>query len=121
MRFATGAGTLMQEMFRRRRLPDWDMPGATYFVTACLAGSIPAAGLLELTRFRESLAKSPKPDQVSLEDWKLTCWKRTFAAFEEWLDGYPEVNHLAEPALATIATIVSQTKTRFSESWITSN
>jgi len=32
----------MEEMFRRRHLPHWDYPGATYFITACLDGSIPA-------------------------------------------------------------------------------
>lgn len=92
----------MKEMFRRRRLPHWDRPGATYFVTTCLAGSIPAAGLLEITRFRASLAKQPRPGQVSLQDWKLTCWKRIFALCDEWLDQHPAVCHLADPALAKI-------------------
>jgi hypothetical protein len=31
----------MKSQFRRRRLPHLDVPGATYFVTACLAGSSP--------------------------------------------------------------------------------
>ena len=35
-----------QERFRRRELPHWDLDGATYFVTCCLAGSIPALGRL---------------------------------------------------------------------------
>jgi hypothetical protein len=38
----------MEEKFRRRRLPHWDLSGATYFITACLAGSIPAQGLLDI-------------------------------------------------------------------------
>ena len=92
----------MKEMFRRRRLPHWDRPGATYFVTACLAGSIPAEGLLEISRFRASLAERPRPGHVSEHDWKLNCWKRTFAVCDEWLDQYPAVRHLADPALATI-------------------
>ena len=36
------------ERFRRRDLPHWDLHGATYFVTSCLAGSIPALGRLPI-------------------------------------------------------------------------
>jgi len=36
------------ECFRRRDLPHWDLQGATYFVTCCLAGSIPALGRLAI-------------------------------------------------------------------------
>jgi len=50
----------MKEMFRRRRLPHWDVPGATYFITSCLEGSIPAQGLLDLaTVSRRSRETSP--------------------------------------------------------------
>ena len=38
----------MPERFRRRDLPHWDLHGATYFVTCCLAGSIPALGRLPI-------------------------------------------------------------------------
>jgi hypothetical protein len=92
----------MQEKFRRRRLPHWDLPGATYFVTACLAGSIPAEGLLDLSEYRSSLAKRPKPDHISEDDWKTTCWKQTFARWDHWLDQRPGVRHLADAALAKI-------------------
>jgi type I restriction enzyme R subunit len=92
----------MKEKFRRRRLPHWDQPGATYFVTACLAGSIPAEGLLDISEYRTSLAKRPKPDHVSEDDWKITCWKQTFARWDRWLDRQPGVRHLTDPALAKI-------------------
>ena len=42
-----------REIIRRRQLPHWDMPGAPYFVTTCLEGSIPARGLLEIVRYRD--------------------------------------------------------------------
>jgi REP element-mobilizing transposase RayT len=92
----------MQEKFRRRRLPHWDLPGATYFITACLAGSIPAEGLLDISDYRTSLAKRPKPDRISQDDWKVTCWKQTFARWDEWLNRRPATRHLADPALAAI-------------------
>jgi putative transposase len=41
--------SLVQSSFRRRRLPHYDVAGATYFITACLAGSLPARGLLRGT------------------------------------------------------------------------
>jgi hypothetical protein len=40
----------MNATVRVRHLPHWDVPGATYFVTTCLAGSIPAQGFLDLER-----------------------------------------------------------------------
>ncbi len=85
----------MKEMFRRRRLPHWDVPGATYFVTTCLAGSIPAEGLLDIAQYREELERRPRPDHVAESDWAVERWKRTFARCERWLDGRPAVRHLA--------------------------
>ena len=41
-----------REIVRRRHLPHWDVPGAAYFVTTCLDGSIPARGLLEIARYQ---------------------------------------------------------------------
>ncbi len=92
----------MQENFRRRRLPHWDLPGATYFVTACLAGSIPAAGLLDIEQYRESLYSRRKPDHVSDDDWKEKCWKWTFAREDQWLDRSLAVRHLADRTAATV-------------------
>ena len=44
------SASIMQSLFRRRRLPHWDIPDATYFITGCLADSIPA----EVTITRQS-------------------------------------------------------------------
>ncbi|HVC99358.1 MAG TPA: hypothetical protein VND64_37175, partial [Pirellulales bacterium] len=85
---------------RKRRLPHWDQPGATYFVTSCLAGSIPAQGLVDIEKFRRDLAQRRPPAGMSEEDWKLNCWKHTFARCDDWLDREPAVRHLADAALA---------------------
>lgn len=73
----------MRENFTRRRLPHWDLPGATYFITTCLLGSIPAQGLVEIERFRISLERLPKPEGMSVEDWKAKQWKQVFARHDD--------------------------------------
>ncbi len=90
----------MREKFSRRRLPHWDLPGATYFITTCLLGSIPAQGLVEIERFRRSLERQPKPAGLSAEDWKATQWKQVFAKYDDWLDRWPAVRHLEDSRLA---------------------
>jgi len=44
----------MRELFRRRNLPHWDISGGTFFVTCCLAGSIPARGHSSSRRARSN-------------------------------------------------------------------
>ena len=92
----------MNEQFRRRRLPHWDVPGATYFVTACLADSIPARGLLELAEYRQSLERRPRPDGMTENDWRHHCSKLIFGRVDQWLDEQPAVRYLEQPELATI-------------------
>ena len=54
----------MEEKFRRRHLPHWDLPGATYFITSCLDGSIPAEGLLDIAEYSGQLSHREKPDNL---------------------------------------------------------
>ena len=89
-----------RERIRRRQLPHWDMPGAPYFVTTCLQGSIAARGLLELAHFRAELRQHPKPENVTPDNWNTLCWKRVFIRLEDWLDGQPAVRVLEIPDLA---------------------
>jgi len=90
----------MRERFTRRRLPHWDQPGATYFITSCLLGSIPALGLLEIEHVRCRLEREPRPANVRPDDWKTQQWKRLFARREEWLDCKPAVRSLEDKRLA---------------------
>ncbi len=91
----------MRERLRRRHLPHLDVPGGTYFVTGCLAGSIPAQGLLEIARLERNLLAS-RPQHIPLKEWKTTVWKKTFVVREDWLDSRPAVRHLEQPELAEI-------------------
>jgi type I restriction enzyme R subunit len=88
------------ETFRRRHLPHWDVPDATYFVTASLEGSIPAQGLLDIRAYQADLARRPRPQGMSERDWDLQRWKLVFGREEQWLDEEPAVRHLADPELA---------------------
>jgi type I restriction enzyme R subunit len=93
-----------EEVIRRRDLPHWDVPGATYFVTACLEGSIPAQGLLDIKGYRAELQKRQRPQGTSELEWKRTLWKLEFARVDHWLDLEPAARHLGDPALARIVT-----------------
>ena len=90
------------EIFRRRHLPHWDVPGATYFVTACLEGSIPAQGHLDIRKYEAELASRARPSGISETDWVLRRWKLFFARADEWLDCKPGVTHLQDAELAGI-------------------
>src|SRR5437588_2262703 len=95
-----GLSMSSRETFRRRHLPHWDVPGATYFVTACLRGSIPAQGLLSVRDWGAELSRRPRPSAMSEVEWQVRKWKLVFAHTEEWLDMNPAVRHLADPQLA---------------------
>src|SRR5262245_43753228 len=91
-----------QLLFCRRCLPHWDMPGAVYFVTTCLDGSIPAEGLLDLAKYKNELDQSKVPDDMSRDEWERHLWKLRFARVDEWLDANPACRHLADRRLAQL-------------------
>jgi type I restriction enzyme R subunit len=93
---------LTGDIFRRRRLPHWDVPGAIYFVTTCLDGSIPAQGVLDIEWYRASLARRSPPPGVTDDEWQVRKWKLTFARSEEWLDRRPGTRHFADQRLAKV-------------------
>jgi type I restriction enzyme R subunit len=92
----------MGELFRRRDLPHWDLPGAIYFVTSCLEGSIPAQGRLDLKGYRSRLKQRPRRMGITDKAWNVHQWKLTFARCEHWLDHRPAVRHLMDARLATV-------------------
>lgn len=76
----------LEGIFRRRRLPHWDVADATFFVTACLAESIPTKGLLDLRKYREDLSTKTRPADLSESEWESHKHKLVFARFDDWLD-----------------------------------
>jgi type I restriction enzyme R subunit len=91
-----------REQIRRRNLPHWDVPGAPYFVTTCLDGGIPAQGLLEIAKHRREIDVQPRPESMSVMEWKVQCWKKSFVRVEEWLDLRSANRALEDPTLASI-------------------
>ena len=90
----------VESLFRKRNLPHWDIPAATYFVTACLAGSISAVGLLELSQYRHSLEGRPRPDDMEEVEWEIQKHKLIFDRFDRWLDHKPATRDLKDRRLA---------------------
>ncbi len=89
--------------FRRRRLPHQDVSGHPIFITACLHGSIPAAGLREINQYRQKLEELAKPDDgISDRNWELNKHKKLFALVDRLLDHKSPVNHLSDSAQAKI-------------------
>src|SRR5689334_18598610 len=91
---------MSEGLFRRRRLPHWDVEDATYFVTTCLAGSVPARGLIRLRNERAKLERLPRPVGRSIEQWENDKNKLLFAEFDKIVDSEPAVRYLADPRLA---------------------
>src|SRR6476619_3752045 len=92
---------MSEGFFRRRRLPRLDVEDATDFVTTCLAGSIPARGLIRLRNERARLERRPRPAGTSIEQWETDKNKLLFAEFDKIIDSEPAIQHLADPRLAS--------------------
>ena len=90
----------MHEQCRRRSLPHWDISGGTYFVTCCLAGSIPASGQRAI---RKAMDRIPSSDRF-VEEQDHTRESRSpfidFAEHEHRLDSPCIARWLADRRLA---------------------
>jgi putative transposase len=84
------------EAFTRRRLPHYDVDHGTYFITACLAGSIPASGLLNLRRQRDTLQRLPCPAECLPDEWARRQQDAMFEVGEQWLDERPAMRWLED-------------------------
>jgi putative transposase len=92
----------MPTSFRRRHLPHYDVDHATYFITTCLAGSLPARGRLK----DGSPQASPNCGQIGPHD-ALAMFddpglQADFASTEAWLDDRPLIRWLRDSRLAAI-------------------
>src|SRR5262245_27872526 len=89
-----GEPNMISGLFRRRRLPHWDVDDGTYFVTTCLDGSIPAQGFVQLNKYRQELDARCKPNDLTDDEWELRKQKFVFARFDQWIDLKPAKRHL---------------------------
>jgi len=89
-------------VIRKRKLPHIDVDGKPSFITACLAGSLPAAGLKRIRNYREELDSRPLPKQMATAEWELMKHKLVFKLIDSLLDGASPTTHLADDRLAKI-------------------
>ena len=89
-------------VFRRRDLPHIDVEGKPSFITACLDGSLPAAGLKRIHAYRDELNRRTKPDDLSEANWETKKHKLVFKLVDSILDGESPVRHFEDERLAKI-------------------
>jgi REP element-mobilizing transposase RayT len=89
-------------IIRRRKLPHIDVDGKPYFISGCLDGSIPAAGLKRIYQFRKELDARPTPTDMPVAKWTTTKNKLVFKLVDELLDGDCPVTHFNDQRLAKI-------------------
>ena len=92
----------MDGTFRRRNLPHLIVPGGTYFVTFCLAGSLCACGYHAIARRWRQRADAIPPPGMSTADWERRCSAAMFQEVDRALDGMPAAQWLADPRLAAV-------------------
>jgi putative transposase len=89
-------------MFRRRKLPHWDVVGMPVFITACLDGSISASGLTRIRQYRDELDGRPHPAKLSGDEWEHNKSKLVFQFVDQLLDHQAPIRHLEDPQQAQI-------------------
>ena len=91
---------MAEGVFRRRHLPHWDVGDRPVFITACLAGSLPAVFRRRIDEYQRELEQRVRPEDVSLDEWRYRNEKLLFAFIDELLDDASPVKHLADNRLA---------------------
>ena len=89
-------------IFRRRRMPHWDVDGKPYFVTGCLEGSLASKGLERIHAFREDLERRPCPEAMSQDDWEHKKHSLLFGFVDKLLDHESPVHSLDDPEQAEV-------------------
>ena len=89
--------------FYKRNLPHWQPPGASYFITFRLAGTLPKIALDELRLEKQKLQALHKhsfPSDKALQEF---IYKKLFMKIEDYLDkGHHGPTWLKDPKMAQI-------------------
>jgi len=88
------------EVFRHRHLPHWDLPGATYFVTACLQDSVTSEENAGMRAHPERWLDSCARDDMNRRELARRRYIDAFRAADERWDRAPRARFLERPALA---------------------
>jgi putative transposase len=89
------------EIVTRRNLPHWYMPGAAYFVTYRLHGSLPQSVLEEIRSRKEALLGRKPPPGTAPALYRQQVHKQLFALHDGWLDQGRD-DSLSDPRVAAM-------------------
>ncbi len=92
----------MVEILTRRNLPHWYRPGASFFVTYRLAGTLPPEALERLRTVRERFQKENPAAGETRPQQRVRIHKQWFAAYDELLDRNKDIAFLSDPRVAAI-------------------
>ncbi len=90
------------EHVRRRNLPHWYMPGACYFLTFRLAGSIPRQVAERLKERMHELLSQRRPHGRFREQLRERVHKQIFAEYDRYLDAAQGVKWLEDSRVAAL-------------------
>ncbi len=90
----------MGEVFTKRNLPHWYVPGAQHFVTYRLAGTIPQSALH--TWREERLRRMQTARDAGAAEGIERAHKLFFARYDEYLDLYAHADELKRPTVAAM-------------------
>jgi putative transposase len=94
--------TSVDNTFFRRNLPHWRPPGAAFFITYRLAGTLPTEAISELRKEQECFQKMPREPEYSEDEWSIRIEKKMFAVWDEVLHQNAQIQWLADPRIAEI-------------------
>ena len=89
-----------KEIFSRRNLPHWYMPGAAHFVTYRLAGTIPVEVLSQLREKREDAIRKKTRGETDGNGRHEQAHKQFFVDYDKYLDQNRDRDWLANPKIA---------------------
>ncbi len=90
------------ETFTRRNLPHWYRPGALYFVTYRLAGTLPSGVLAALRAERERALNAKPAGSETPDRHRVRAHKRWFASYDAALDRASGDVWLRDPRVAAV-------------------
>ena len=94
---------IRKKPFYKRKLPHWQPPGATFFITWRLFGSLPQAALDKIENTRRQYQREPDRAAETEEQRRVRHFKQLFAVYDSLLDELQDgPDWLKDEALATL-------------------
>jgi putative DNA methylase len=90
------------ELFTRRRLPHWFVPGAVHFVTYRLASTIPVWVMRQLRAEHEARLRRPPAQGQDRAQQRELAQKHLFARYDSYLDNARDIDWLTKPVVAAL-------------------